>query len=147
MQSNPQLSVVKILIIEDNPGDVELTRRALESSKLHNELIVAPDGQTALNLLKAVGTPQDLPDLILLDLNLPGLSGLEILAALKGQTPWARIPVVILTSSQAEMDIAKSYDLHANCYVTKPLNFEHFIEVVQSIKEFWFTMVRLPGKA
>jgi len=137
---------VRILIVEDNLGDVELAKEALLTSKLANELSVFYDGRSALAELDRLNKAGSLPDLIFLDLNLPGMSGTEVLAAIKGTPGLSRVPVVILTSSQAERDIAKSYDLHANCYVTKPLDFTQFIEVVQSIEDFWFTVVRLPGR-
>jgi chemotaxis family two-component system response regulator Rcp1 len=139
-------SAARILLVEDNPGDVELAKEALRASKLHNELWVANDGSAALEVLRKGEETGDLPDLVFLDLNLPGLAGLEVLARIKGRSPWARIPVVILTSSQAETDIAKSYDLHANCYVTKPLDFNQFITVVQSLEDYWFSLVKLPGR-
>lgn len=135
---------VKIMMVEDNPGDVELTREALRSSKLTNELEVYDTGQAALAALFHQIHAGGLPDLILLDLNLPGLSGTEVLKQIKSHGLLGRIPVVILTSSQSEVDIVKSYDLHANCYVTKPIEFSQFIEVVQSVQSFWFTLVRLP---
>ena len=140
------LQPVKILIVEDNPGDVDLAREALQTSKIINELTVANDGTTALKLLEKGSREKSLPQLIFLDLNLPGLSGIEVLRSIKSNPATVRIPVVILSSSQAEQDIVKSYDLHANCYVTKPLDFSSFIEVVQSIEDYWFTVVRLPGR-
>jgi len=146
MPVHERMSPARILLVEDNPGDVELAKEALRSSKIRNDLTVAIDGTLALEALQKGETTGKLPDLIFLDLNLPGLSGLEVLARIKSWSPWARIPVVILTSSQAETDIAKSYDLHANCYVTKPLDFDQFIKVVQSLEDFWFSVVRLPGR-
>ncbi len=140
------LSPIKILIVEDNPGDVELAREALKTSKLANELTVVNDGKSALALLEAAQKDGTLPDLVFLDLNLPGIPGTDVLKAIKTTPATARIPVVVLTSSRAERDIVKSYDLHANCYVTKPIDFSQFIEVIQSIEDFWFTIVRLPGR-
>lgn len=137
---------VRILLIEDNPGDIELTREALRVSKITNQLDVVQDGKSALERLDADEAANNLPDLILLDLNLPGLSGTEVLSRIKGRTGWSRIPIVILTSSQAETDIVRSYDLHANCYVTKPIDFTQFIHVVRTIEDFWFTLVRLPRR-
>jgi CheY-like chemotaxis protein len=137
---------VRILLIEDNPGDIELTREALRISKITNELSVVQDGKSALGRLESDEAAGSLPDLILLDLNLPGLSGTEVLSRIKGRSGWSRIPIVILTSSQAETDIVRSYDLHANCYVTKPIDFTQFIHVVRTIEDFWFTLVRLPRR-
>lgn len=141
-----RLTPLQIFLIEDNPGDVELAREALRTSKLANELVAWSDGRLALAELKRRQAAHELPDLIFLDLNLPGMSGIEVLASIKATAGLGRIPVVILTSSQAETDIAKSYDLHANCYITKPLDFQRFIEVIHSIEEFWFTLVRLPSR-
>ena len=140
------LHPVRILIVEDNPGDVELAREALRTSKLANELTVVNDGKSALALLEAAERDGTLPDLVFLDLNLPGMPGTEVLKTIKTTASMARIPVVVLTSSRAERDIVKSYDLHANCFVTKPIDFAQFIEVIQSIEDFWFTIVRLPGR-
>ena len=140
------LSPVHILLIEDNLGDIELTREALRISKIANRLTVVQNGRSALDMLEAAEKEDQLPDLVLLDLNLPGISGSEVLSRIKGTPGWARIPIVILTSSQAEADIVKSYELHANCYVTKPLDFSQFIHVVRSIEDFWFTLVRLPRR-
>ncbi len=137
---------VRILLVEDNPGDIELTREALRVSKITNQLAVVQDGKTALEYLEAREAQSELPDLILLDLNLPGMSGTEVLAYIKNQPGMSRIPIVILTSSQAETDIVRSYDLHANCYVTKPIDFTQFIHVVRTIEDFWFTLVRLPRR-
>jgi CheY-like chemotaxis protein len=144
--ANTVLHPIKILIVEDNPGDVELAREALRSSKLANELIVASDGTAALAELERGVRENALPDLVFLDLNLPGLSGTEVLQAIKNSPDTARLPVVILTSSRAESDILRSYNLHANCYVTKPIDFGQFIEVVQTIEDFWFTVAKLPGR-
>jgi len=144
MQIQERMHPVRILLVEDNLGDVELAREALDASKLKNELVVVNDGKAAVEVLTEASARGALPDLVFLDLNLPGLSGIDVLKIIKSKEGWSRIPVVILTSSQAETDIAKSYDLHANCYVTKPIDFEQFITIVQSIEEFWFTVVRLP---
>jgi CheY-like chemotaxis protein len=137
---------VRILLVEDNPGDIELTREALRVSKITNELSVVQDGKAALERLEAHEAQGNLPDLILLDLNLPGMSGTEVLSHIKSKPGLSRIPIVILTSSQAETDIVRSYDLHANCYVTKPIDFTQFIHVVRTIEDFWFTLVRLPRR-
>jgi two-component system, chemotaxis family, response regulator Rcp1 len=141
-QSRP----VEILLVEDNPGDVRLTREALKEGKVRNNLYVAPDGVEALRFLKREGEHADAvrPDLILLDLNLPRKDGREVLEEIKQDAVLRSIPVVILTSSQAEQDICRAYALHANCYVTKPVDLDQFITVVKSIETFWFTIVKLP---
>jgi chemotaxis family two-component system response regulator Rcp1 len=142
------LRPIKILLVEDNPGDVRLTIEALREGKVHNELTVAGDGEQALALLRRQGEHADAPrpDVILLDLNLPRKDGREVLAEIKSDEDLRRIPVVILTTSKAEEDILRSYALHANCYVTKPVNLEQFITVVKSIEDFWFSIVRLPDR-
>jgi two-component system, chemotaxis family, response regulator Rcp1 len=142
-----QSRTVEIMLVEDNPGDVDLTRAALRRGKLSNHLTVATDGEEALAILhKASDHSQGrLPDLILLDLNLPGKSGVEVLAEIKEHPQFRRIPVVIMTSSKAEEDIVRTYDLHANCYVTKPVDLDQFRKVVRSIADFWFALVRLPS--
>jgi chemotaxis family two-component system response regulator Rcp1 len=136
----------EILLVEDNPADVRLTREALREGKVRNNLYVAPDGVEALALLRNEGKYADVPrpDLILLDLNLPKKDGREVLEEIKADPALRKIPVVILTSSEAEQDIVRAYDLHANCYVTKPVDLDQFIHVVQSIEDFWFTIVKLP---
>lgn len=138
---------VEILMVEDNPGDVRITREAMRSSKVRNNLHVAEDGVEALDFLYRRGRFAGAvrPDLILLDLNLPKKDGHEVLAEIKQDPELRRIPVAILTSSEAEEDILRSYDLHANCFVTKPINFDRFIEVVKSIEEFWVSIVKLPA--
>jgi chemotaxis family two-component system response regulator Rcp1 len=137
---------IEILLVEDNPGDVRLTQEALKHNKVHNHLSVVEDGVEALSFLrqegKHSGSPR--PDLILLDLNLPRKDGREVLAEIKADQRLRRIPVVVLTTSKAEEDILRAYDLNANCYVTKPVDFEQFIKVVQSIEDFWLAMVKLP---
>ncbi len=137
---------VEILLVEDNPGDVRLTIEALHESKVRNTLSVATDGVEALAFLRREGryggAPR--PDLILLDLNLPKMDGREVLAAIKADQELRTIPVVILTTSHAEQDILKSYNLHANCYITKPVDLDQFITVVKSIEDFWLTIVTLP---
>jgi chemotaxis family two-component system response regulator Rcp1 len=137
---------IEILLAEDNPGDVRLTVEALKDAKVHNNLHVAEDGVEAMVFLRREGEYADAPrpDLILLDLNLPKKDGREVLAEIKEDPDLRRIPVVILTVSQAEEDILRSYDLHANCYITKPVNLDQFLKVVRSIEEFWFTIVKLP---
>ena len=137
---------VEILLVEDNPGDVRLTREALRDAKVHNNMTVASDGVEAIAYLKREGqyAGVTLPDLILLDLNLPRINGFEVLDTIKEDADLRRIPVVILTSSQTEQDIIRSYDLHANAYITKPVNLEQFIQLIKSIEDFWLEIVRLP---
>jgi CheY-like chemotaxis protein len=139
---------IEILLVEDNPGDVRLTREGLKESKVWNNLHVAEDGVEALDFLNCrppfANAPH--PDLIMLDLNLPRMDGRELLAKIKADDELKRIPVVVLTTSEAEEDIIKAYDLHANCYITKPVVFEKFITVVNCIENFWFTIVKLPDK-
>jgi chemotaxis family two-component system response regulator Rcp1 len=137
---------VEILLVEDNPGDVRLTKEALKEGKVYNNLHWARDGVEALEFLKRegkhAGAPR--PDIILLDLNLPKKDGREVLAVIKRDAVLKQIPVVVLTTSKADEDVLKSYELHANCYVTKPVDLEKFIQVVQSIDRFWLTVVTLP---
>jgi chemotaxis family two-component system response regulator Rcp1 len=137
---------IEILLVEDNPGDVRLTREALVDAKVHNHLSVVGDGVEALAFLHREGQYANAPrpDLILLDLNLPRKDGREVLAEIKNDERLRRIPVVVLTTSQAEEDVLRAYDLRANCYVTKPVDLDQFIKVVQSIDSFWFTIVVLP---
>lgn len=137
---------IEILLVEDSPGDVRLTQEALRDAKIANNLHVASDGDLALDFLhkrgQHAGAPT--PDLILLDLNLPRKDGREVLAEIKADPGLKRIPVVVLTTSGAERDIVESYELHANCFVTKPVDFSQFMTVVRSIQDFWFTVVKLP---
>lgn len=137
---------VEILLVEDNPGDVRLTQEALRDNKIRNNLSVVGDGVEALAYLNREGkyTDSPRPDLILLDLNLPKKDGREVLAEIKADEHLKRIPVVVLTTSKAEEDIVRAYDLRANCYITKPVDFDQFIRVVKSIEDFWLTMVKLP---
>ena len=139
---------VEILLVEDNPGDVRLTREAWKEGKLRNNLHVAEDGVEALAFLRKQGRHAGAarPDLILLDLNLPRKDGREVLAEIKQDPSVKHIPVVILTTSKAEQDILKAYDLHANCYIAKPLDMDQFIRVVKSIEEFWLETVTLPPR-
>jgi chemotaxis family two-component system response regulator Rcp1 len=139
---------VEILLVEDNPGDVRLTQEALKDNKLHNNLHVVKDGVEALAFLRREGQYSGCPrpDLILLDLNLPRKDGREVLAEIKADPRFRRIPVVVLTTSKAEEDILRAYDLSANCYITKPVDFEQFIHVVRSIEDFWLAMVKLPNE-
>ena len=136
---------VEVLLVEDSPGDVRLTREALREGKLRNNLHVARNGVEALDFLSRSGEAR--PDLILLDLSLPKKDGREVLAAVKADPELRRIPVVILTSSGAEEDIARTYDLHANCYIRKPVDLEQFISVVKNVERFWLTVVTLPSRA
>ena len=137
---------VDILLVEDNPGDVRLTQEALKESDVLNTLHVAVDGVEALAFLHREGNYEDAPrpDIIFLDLNMPRKDGREVLAEIKADEDLCRIPVVILTTSEAEEDILRSYDLHANCYITKPVDLEQFIEVVATIQGFWLSMAKLP---
>jgi chemotaxis family two-component system response regulator Rcp1 len=138
---------VEFLLAEDNPGDVRLTKEALRESKISNNLNVVPDGVEAMAFLRREGKYFDAPrpDVILLDLNLPKKDGREVLAEVKADPNLRLIPVVIITSSEAEQDVLRTYELHANCYVTKPVDLEQFIKVIQSIETFWLTIVTLPS--
>lgn len=138
--------MVDILLVEDNPGDVRLTREALKEAKVRNQLHVATDGVEALAFLRREGAYKEAvrPSLVLLDLNLPRKNGREVLAEMKEDPDLRRIPVVILTTSQAEQDIVKAYDLHVNCYINKPVDLDQFLQVVKSIEDFWLTLVKLP---
>jgi two-component system, chemotaxis family, response regulator Rcp1 len=137
---------IDILLVEDNPGDVRLTMEALKEAKLLNTINNVPDGVEAMAYLRQESKYAKAvrPDLILLDLNLPKKDGREVLAEIKSDPNLRRIPVVILTTSRAEQDILKAYNLHANCYITKPVDLDQFVKVAKSIDDFWFTMVRLP---
>jgi chemotaxis family two-component system response regulator Rcp1 len=137
---------IEILLVEDSPSDVDLTREALEDTKVHNNLSVVGDGAEAMAFLRREGQYADAPhpDLILLDLNLPKMGGREVLAEIKADPKLRRIPVVVLTTSEAEQDIVESYNLHANCYVRKPVDLDAFIQVVRSIDSFWLAIVKLP---
>lgn len=146
MESRAISHPIDILLVEDNQGDVRLTIEALKEDKLQNNLHVVKDGIEAMAFLRQEGEYADAPrpDLILLDLNLPKKDGREVLEEIKADKSLRRIPVVILTTSQAEEDILKTYELHANCYITKPVNLEQFAKVVRSIEQFWLTIVKLP---
>ena len=137
---------IELLLVEDNPGDVRLTMEALKDANVVNRLSVARDGVEALAFLRREGTYKAAPrpDLILLDLNLPKKDGREVLAEIKQDPNLRRTPVVVLTTSQAEEDILRTYDLHVNCYITKPVDFNQFVKVLHSIEDFWLTVVRLP---
>ena len=138
--------LIEVLLVEDNPGDARLAKEALRESKLHLNLTIAKDGVEALDVLHRRGAHEaaETPDLILLDLNLPRKNGREVLADIKATPGLRRVPVVVLTSSKAEQDVLASYDLHANCYIQKPLDLEKFIEIVRQIETFWFSIVTLP---
>jgi chemotaxis family two-component system response regulator Rcp1 len=137
---------IEILLVEDNPGDVRLTKEALKESKIRNTLHVAEDGVEAIAFLRKEGKYATMPrpDIIILDLNLPRKDGREVLAEIKVDEDLKRIPVVVLTTSRAEEDILKTYNLHANCYITKPVNLDQFVKIVSAIEDFWLTIVKLP---
>ena len=140
-------SPIEILLVEDNPGDADLTREALADAKVCNHLHVVDDGAKAVDFLFRREPYADAPrpDLILLDLNLPKKDGREVLAEIKADPQLAAIPVVILTTSEAEEDICRAYQLHANCYITKPVNLQQFLSVVRAIEDFWLFVVKLPA--
>jgi CheY-like chemotaxis protein len=140
------VEVVDVLLVEDDPGDVLMTREAFEHHKLRNNLHVVADGVEALQFLRREGEHADAPrpGLVLLDLNLPRKDGREVLAEIKSDESLRSIPVVVLTTSEAEEDILRSYDLHANAYVTKPVDFDRFIDIIRQIDEFFVTVVKLP---
>jgi two-component system, chemotaxis family, response regulator Rcp1 len=142
----PDCNSIDVLLVEDNPGDVRLITEALNDAKIHVHITAVHDGVEALALLRREGdySRAALPHLILLDLNLPRMNGHEVLATIKQDERLRRIPVVIVTSSKADQDIAASYDLHANCFVTKPVDLDQFFNVVQAIREFWFVIAKLP---
>jgi CheY-like chemotaxis protein len=137
---------IEILLVEDNPADVRLTQEALREGKVRNNLHVARDGEEALAFLRREGkfAESPRPDLVLLDLNLPRKDGREVLANVKDDPELKTIPIVVLTTSSAETDILRSYSLHANCYITKPVDLDQFVQVVKSIDDFWLTVVKLP---
>ena len=145
---SPSRVAIEILLVEDNEGDARLTREAFKDGKLHNGLHHVRDGVEALAFLRREGAYRNVPspDLILLDLNLPRRDGREVLAEIKGDADLKHIPVVVLTTSNDERDILRSYNLHANCFITKPVRLEDFLHVVRSIEDFWLTIVRLPPK-
>jgi CheY-like chemotaxis protein len=147
--SPPQLlNAIAVLLVDDDPGDTLMIREAFEHNKVRNELASVADGVQAMQYLRREGeyATATRPDLILLDLNLPRKDGREVLAEIKGDPALSTIPVVVLTTSHAEEDVLRSYQLHANAYVTKPVDFERFIEVVRQIDEFFVTVVKLPGQ-
>ncbi len=146
--ANSDFKLIDILVVEDNPGDARLIKEVVKAYKFRNSLTVVKDGIEAMDFLYKrgpyAGAPR--PDLIFLDLNLPGMDGREVLAKIKSDNQLKRIPVVVMTMSQAEEDIIKSYSLHANCFVTKPIDLDQFVKVVESIEDFWFSLVKLPLK-
>ena len=145
--NSPKAAPIEILLVEDNPGDVLLTQEAFASAKIINNLHVVNDGEQALNFLNQREGYESVPrpDLILLDLNLPKIDGREVLDHVKTSDTLRRIPVVVLTSSEAEQDILKTYDLHANSYVVKPIDMSQFMKVVNAVESFWFSVVALPS--
>ncbi len=148
MVMGTQLKPVEILLVEDNPVDILITRQALQDGKVYNRLHVVEDGEEAMDFLHREGTfvQAPRPDVVLLDLNLPKKSGMEVLAEMRRDAELALIPVVVLTTSEAEADILESYQLHANCFITKPVDMEQFTEVIKKIEGFWFTIVKLPAR-
>ncbi|KKN13280.1 hypothetical protein LCGC14_1007900 [marine sediment metagenome] len=147
MDLRKEFKIVEILLIEDSPGDIRLTQEALKDSKISNNLHVVTDGVEAMAFLRKEGkySEKPRPDLILLDLNLPKKDGREVLAEIKQDEQLKRIPVIILTVSETEEDVLKTYNLHANCYITKPVDLEQFLKVVKTTENFWFTIVTLPN--
>lgn len=146
MSNSPKLA--EILLVEDNEGDIQLTCEAFEDAKFRNNLHIAEDGDKALDFLNKRNGYEDAltPDIILLDLNLPGTDGREVLQSIKSSEQLRRIPTIVLTSSSADRDVVESYDLHANCYIVKPVNARKFMEVVKHIENFWIDVVFLPNE-
>ncbi len=146
MDEKPGSSPIEILLVEDNPGDVRLTIEALKEGKVRNNLHVAGDGEEALAFLRRQGrfASVPVPDLVLLDLNLPKKDGREVLEEIKADERLKHIPVVVLTTSGADEDILRSYDLQANCYITKPVDLDRFLDVIKAIEGFWLSVVKLP---
>jgi DNA-binding response OmpR family regulator len=146
MANHRLVKPIEILLVEDNPGDADLAREALDGSKFNNDLHVVDDGEKAMAFLRREGPYADMPrpDLILLDLNLPRKDGRQVLAEIKEDDYLKRIPVVILTTSKAEEDVIKSYNHHANCFITKPIDLNQFLNVVRAIEDFWLSIVVLP---
>lgn len=140
------MRVLDILLVEDNPGDIRLTQEALRETRMPSTLHVAKNGVAAMDFLRRRGEYSDAPrpGLVLLDLNLPRLSGREVLKQMKDDPHLRRIPVIVLSTSEAQRDVTESYDLHANCYINKPVDFEQFLRVISMIEQFWFGLVKLP---
>jgi two-component system, chemotaxis family, response regulator Rcp1 len=149
MNRMPPHKPIEILLVEDNLGDIRLTKEALSEGKVLNTVHVARDGVEGLAFLRHEGkyAHEPNPDIILLDLNLPKMDGRELLEIIKSDPALRRTPVVILTTSKAEEDILKSYDLHANCYITKPVELDQFLNMIRSFEEYWFTIVKLPSES
>lgn len=147
MPISTPMTPIEILLVEDNPGDARLAMEALKDSKLLNNIHHVEDGEQAIDFLRKQGDFQDAvrPDIILLDLNLPRKDGREVLADIKSDPDLQTIPVVVLTTSEAEQDIVQSYRLHANCYITKPVDLDKFLQIINSMQEFWLSIVRLPS--
>jgi two-component system, chemotaxis family, response regulator Rcp1 len=148
MNNGTFVQPIEILLVEDNPADVRLTREALQEEKIYTNLQVVSDGVEAIAFLRKEGQYAKMPrpDLILLDLNLPKKDGREVLKEIKNDPHLKAIPVVVLTVSKSEEDILKSYNLHANCYITKPVDLKQFMKVAKSVQDFWLTIVKLPPK-
>jgi|KBSMisStaDraftv2_1062788.scaffolds.fasta_scaffold149815_3 CheY-like chemotaxis protein len=148
MTDSQYVKTVEVLLIEDNAGDIRLTQEALKESNLLVHLSIARDGEEAMAFLQRQGAfaSSPIPDLILLDLNLPKKDGREVLQEIKADARLKRIPVVVLTTSQADSDILTTYGFHANCYITKPVDMDQFIKIVKMLEEFWFTIVKLPSR-
>jgi chemotaxis family two-component system response regulator Rcp1 len=146
MHGRVTMTAITILMVEDNPGDARLTREALRESKVYNNLHHVRDGVEAMQFLCKEGefASAPTPDIILLDLNLPRKDGRQVLAELKAIPKLKHIPVVVLTTSEAEQDIVKSYELHANCYITKPVDLDKFVDIIHGIENFWLSIVKLP---
>jgi chemotaxis family two-component system response regulator Rcp1 len=146
--SDKNIELVEILLVEDNPGDVRLTKEALKEYKIINNLSVVMDGEKATDFLFKKGEYKNAPtpDIILLDLNLPKKDGREVLAEIKNDEKLRTIPVIVLSTSESDLDISSSYYNHANCYITKPVDFDNFIEVVKTLQNFWVSVVKLPAK-
>lgn len=149
MGNYSKIQSIHILLVEDNPGDIRLTKEVLKEGKIDNHLDVVMDGEEAMDFLHKTGKHKDAttPDLILLDLNLPKKNGREVLAEIKADKVLMLIPVIVLTTSEAEQDIVNMYANHANCYITKPVDFHQFINVIRSIEDFWLSIVKLPRKS
>ena len=135
---------IHILLVDDNEGDILLTREALEEARIINKISIAYDGMEAIDLLKAARINGAMPDLILLDINLPKMNGTEVLSIIKSDPDLRRIPVIMLTTSSSEKDILASYNNYANCYITKPVDLDRFMDVVRTIEDFWISIVKLP---
>lgn len=148
MNNNAEFEPVHILLVEDNPGDIRLTQEALKDSKIFNTLDVVNNGKEAISYLKKEGKYKDAvhPDLILLDLDLPVMDGRDFLSVIKKDPRYRLIPVIVLTVSESDQDVLKVYDLQASCYITKPVDLDQFLTVVKSIENFWFSIVKLPGR-